>query len=65
MTANDGVFAAGAANGESLDAYFARLAGFDAERQTTEAFFAERCARADFATARDLLTKPRGEELGQ
>jgi hypothetical protein len=38
MTANDGVFAAGAANGESLDAYFARLAGFDAERQTTEAF---------------------------
>jgi hypothetical protein len=64
MTANDGVFAVGAANGEFLDAYFARWAGFDAERQTTEAFFAERRARTDLAAARDLLTKPRGEAPG-
>jgi hypothetical protein len=65
MTANDRVFAAGAANGESLGAYVTRLAGLDAERQTTESFFAERRLRADLAAAQDLLTKPRGEAPGQ
>jgi hypothetical protein len=56
---------AAAANGETLEAYFARLASYDAERQTTEAYFAERRSRADLGAARDLLAKPRGETPGQ
>ena len=49
------------AHGESLEAYFERLVAYDRERRATEAFFAERRARADMAVARDLLLKPRGE----
>ena len=56
---------AAAANGETLDAYFARLAGYDAERLATEAFFAERRGRANLSAARDLLVSPRGEAPGQ
>jgi len=55
--------AAEAANerGESLEAYFERLVMSDRDRRATEAFFAERRARADLAAARELLARPRGE----
>ena len=56
---------AAAANGETLEAYFVRLAGLDAERQATEAFFAARRAQDDLGDARDLLIRPRGEAPGQ
>lgn len=44
--------------GESLEAFAARALAFEVERERTDAFFAERKARADIARALELLNRP-------
>ncbi|HVZ99656.1 MAG TPA: hypothetical protein VG841_05025 [Caulobacterales bacterium] len=47
--------------GESLEDFAARALSFELERERTEAFFAERKARANIARALELLNRPGGE----
>jgi len=49
------------AAGESLSAFVARAVAYEIEREKTEAFFAERRARANIARAQEILNRNGGQ----